>query len=252
MGKHIKLFEELKPYTYRSAGYKLARLGHNNRATELFYHSYDRVKQDLSEYGTFNIQLILPEYNHYKTKVKTPELKIEDEFYLSIEVMNDTPLEQLGEIQEGYSSNVCIPLSIGIVPKSRETLEKLSKHKGEAHPNMNYYIWPNEFTINIESKIIESEGKVEFKIKGFSYYKVDNETANFNRQSALKFKRLLIGIVSGEVDYPSHVKGMNMREELESIVKEMSVSKNIPVGITMDDILQNLNRLSVNTLYKQW
>ena len=50
--------EELKPWTYRDAGYKLKRMGHGERAKKLFSHAEETtVKKAQEKYGIDTCEL---------------------------------------------------------------------------------------------------------------------------------------------------------------------------------------------------
>lgn len=48
--------EELGPETYRSAGYKLKRMGHGERAKKLFSHSEDMIVRESEKYGVGEVE----------------------------------------------------------------------------------------------------------------------------------------------------------------------------------------------------
>jgi hypothetical protein len=48
--------EELKPWTYRDAGYKLQRMGHKDRAKKLFSHAEDMIVRNSEKYGIGEVE----------------------------------------------------------------------------------------------------------------------------------------------------------------------------------------------------
>jgi hypothetical protein len=207
--KWIKTYEELKPETYISAADKLSKMGHKKRPEKLISWSKNMKEKNLIEsiksIGDFDINLD-------NEKLTT---------YIYLHLDKDDLNEQLIEWSEN-DTTCLLPIDIAVFPvnyRDKEILENF----GEIYYNSKigvYFVSRIWINISIPYSAVTDRQLSEIGIKkpidinslrgnlfpsGQVYIDNTHET-NFyfsNRKSAIKFKKSLIEIFNGVVDYRS-------------------------------------------------
>lgn len=263
--RYLKKFnEELKPSTYRRATDSLQKMGHKKRASTIDWSDKvekmesinfrkDINREDLiksiSSIGEFEIEIDVGNYD----SISYNDTKKIGQFYIHLSLIKNVLHTQI-EGWKKYNIGLCwLPLDLGIIPANPESEEilKSSKNTGDN--------WERIFlNLTIPYSVLTDDQLYEFGIKKpiniddlknqmFPSGKLDFAKSSppfVDRKNAIKFKKALIDIFDGNVDYgstPNNPGGLK-----EEVMDEL-------YNLTMDDILRfidSIKKINVNDLYK--
>jgi len=267
--RYLKKFnEELKPSTYRSAADSLQRMGHKKRASnirdwsdtieKMESHQYrinlwEGIKRknlikSISSIGEFDIEINIGNYDSTTQNYDTKKI---GQFYLYLSLVKDILYTQLYGWR--YFGECWLPLDLGIVPANPESEEilKISKDTGDNWEmiSLNLTIPYSEVTDN---QLYEFGIKKPINIDDLEDQMFPSGKLRFlrsvppfiDRKNAIKFKKALIDIFEGNVDYgstPENPDGLK-----DEIMDELNT-------LTMENILRfidSIKKINVNDLYK--
>lgn len=253
--KYLKRFnEELSPRIYKSAARKLDKLGHSDRAKELKDWS-NKIESDL------NLKRWERNINQYSKfgKVKLNILneengkKMTEDFYLDISIDRDsfedsylfegTLEETLGD-SEGY-----FWLPIGIIPATKEVIEKCEEVMPEPEMIGNGFYWG--MSISLKFKIENST----IKMTGYELEDYDptisGKVSFADRASANKFKTTLKKMFTDPtLGYPSGYGDIPDFYEMFYNIFGGEFGLTTDYGLSPETIGDFINSLSVNAMYK--
>jgi hypothetical protein len=227
--KHIVKFNELNSSTYRSAASKLQKIGHNRRAKELSDWSVLKDRRDSinrwKRSGVFKLDLY----------INTKKIFTSD-FYIAIE-LTESYFEDFcfDSLRNNFDCNdIIIPFELGIIPVDDLTVLEMKKYDIKEY---NGVYWTNGLFINSETLLDTIEGSI--------FYPSD-------RREALNFKRLLVGMVSGENNWNEEYTADNIINKINNNIEKSHVPDNIlkkPANITGSEIIDIFKKISLNELY---
>lgn len=248
--KHLKKFEELSPDVYLSAADKLIDMGHKKRP------------DDLKNWGLISS---VKSIGQYEIVIKISGKTIVGDFYIFLEIDKDELKNQMDNWKfSEYGESICIPFEFGLIPVSDEL--KNSIEGDESHYKGVYYVsrlWINlsesyryisdselyKFGIKKPKNVEDLKGRafpsgrVEFESNNFSNITRHNFTS---RSDAVKFRKALIDIFEGNIDYRLTTKNPGgLKEDLMDTLYD-------EYGLSTDDILRfidSLKEIKVNQLY---
>jgi hypothetical protein len=242
--KHInsrKQFEELDSSTYLSAADKLAKLGHKKRPIDLRNWSNIITAKQLGKYDMLIGKNVV-------------------ECYIVLKLDIDQLKEDYESWKSQESSTINISFNLGIMPINIEDLPTTWTNLSKDSP-----IWVSYFEVNFTSNAERYGGNTSHKLLTDNEIKIpidSNELLDIaipssychldhnqfaNRKSAVRFKKVLIDIFSGEIIYnptsenPGGLKGILMDELCSE--RDFSIYDFIR-------FIKSLSRINVNTLYK--
>ncbi len=202
--KYLKKFnEELNASTYRSAAFKLKKLGektgnpnHLDRHKELLDWSEKAFDKELLKRWEENKKRF-SKFGEFKLKITNKETKKSfiGKFYLDISLSKDSFGEDLEDIRHSGEGYIWIP--IGLIPIDEETKD----HYDSLVPGAECtYVGGLSITINFTL-----DSKIEFTKYDIENYDDSYGIINISdRASAGKFKRLLVSIFSDpNLNYPA-------------------------------------------------
>ena len=265
--KYLKRYnEELRPYIYNQAADKLAKLGHPKRADKLrdwgnIMHTKeeDRIikkREDMGkEMGVYNVGL-------WNSKIKDA-LVITGKFYPYLYMEIDNLSSDYEEWREKGES-LWIQITMGLIPADMETWDTISEYYDKDEVNYNTIIC-NTIEFNISDGYAtdnddeyDNDGNLVFSPSdpifqptggfGFSPYYDSAYVAYFmDRNSAVRFKKALIGIFDGDIvinptnEYP----GGDKERLLDELCSERDRSLD-----EFESIIRSVRKINVNKLYK--
>lgn len=264
--KYIKTYEELKPETYLSAADKLSKLGHVKRPENLKNWANDTKRRNLissiKNIGQFDIEIGEDLYDsvNYNSTRKVGK------FYIYLYLDKDDLENQIEDWKEHYE-RCWLPLDLGLLPVDEESEKNLKKFPAVYYNTKIGVYFVNRILINItlpyknltDSQLYEFGVKKPIDVedlKGQIFpsgdISISNDTHDVtttfvNRANALKFKRSLINIFEGNVDYlSSNENPGGLKEEITDIFYD-------EYGFTTEEILRFINsikKMKVNNFYK--
>lgn len=253
--KYLKRFnEELSPRIYKSAARKLDKLGHSDRAKELKDWS-NKIESDL------NLKRWERNVNQYSKfgKVKLNILneetgkKMTEDFYLDISIDRDsfedsylfegTLEETLGD-DEGY-----FWLPIGIIPATKEVIEKCEEVMPEPEMIGNGFYWG--MSISLKFKIENSTIKmIGYELDDYDPA-ISGKVSFADRSSANKFKTTLKKMFTDPTfGYPSGYDDIPDFYEMFYNIFGGEFGLTTDYGLSPETIGDFINSLSVNAMYK--
>jgi hypothetical protein len=246
--KYLKRFnEELRSETYRSAAFKLKKIGHQNRAKDLEDWSIKREKEEnldkwnqmknqFSKFGKFNLNIVNPETGE----------RIKDEFYLSLNIDRDSFGDSLDDmISEGEGH---FWIAIGLIPTNKEALDKCMEMVPD--PDMgNGFIWAMSITLDF---VIESDMMRMTKYELHNYDEgISGDVSFADRASANRFKNILKKMFSQpDFNYPSGYRDFQYFYDMFYNVFGAQYGLSSDFGFTPEMISDFINTLSPNEMYK--
>lgn len=264
--RHIKTYEELKPETYLSAADKLSKLGHVKRPENLKKWANDTNRRNLisslKSIGQFDIEI---GEGSYDSAIYNDTKKV-GKFYIYLYLDKDDLEIQIEDWKEHYQ-RCWLPLDLALLPVDEES-ENILKGFHNVHYNTKIGVYfVNRIWINItqpyrtmtDSQLYELGVKKPIDVEdlkgqifpsgdiNISDDTHDVTTTFLNRANALKFKRALINIFEGDVDYLSTTENPGgLKEEITDIFYD-------EYGFTTEEILRFINsirKMKVNNFYK--
>jgi hypothetical protein len=264
--RHIKTYEELKPETYLSAADKLSKLGHVKRPENLKKWADDAKRRNLisiiKSIGQFDIEIGEGSYD----SVIYNNTKKVGKFYIYLYLDKDGLESQIEDWKENHG-RCWLPLDLGFLPVDEES-ENTLKRFSSVHYNtkMGIYfvnrIWinitlpyknitdPQLYQFGVKKPIDVEDLKGQIFPSGDINISDDTHevtTTFVNRANALKFKRALINIFEGYVDYMATSENPGgLKEEITDIFYD-------EYGFTTEEILRFINsikKMKVNNFYK--
>ena len=260
--KYLKKFnEELKSTTYKSAADKLS-YRHTARSKALSDFSDVRLKEEQEEEKRIALENERikkeKEYKEWQDEIKryspfglfTFKIKpdnepaFEEDFYLMVTHWYDE--DHHGEIEQ--NSQTWLNFDFHLVPKDIETYNKVrSCAEWDWQDGYRFHIWRGY--VNIKTKEYDCE------VEAFSTDTADNFDGQIDiadRKTALKFKRLMLGIFSNK-DYPDfvgsyHETHPSLYNAVEATLAHSGISSDF--GLEMSHIADCINKISVNSLYQ--
>jgi len=254
--KYLKKFnEELKSSTYTSAANKL-NYRHPVRSKALTDFSTIRLKEEELESERLKLEAEKlrndKKYTEWKENIKryspfglfnftlTPKNgeSFTDSFYLMVTHWYD------GDEDIKNNTDIFLNLSYFLIPKDDEGSEKLSKFDWDYDDGITKHIWRgwlkihlNEYDCNVE----------KLELDGTDNY--DGRIEITDRSTALKFKRLMMGIFTSK-EYPDYIGSEypSLYNRLEGTLAESGISSDY--GLEMSQIANYINTITVNSLYK--
>ena len=273
--KYLNRFnEKLKSETYGKAAAKLKELGHISRAEELLnWQTHSKHKEDVkyvkdlqekwSKLGTFNVNIL--------KGFKNPKLLVNGNFNIKFYFDKDWSYDILHDWVTGnYKYSLAFPFEICLIPADDETIERmLNLDMQDSYFFDRCCFYGNRFWLEVSKPgddRITSVHKINFDSP-------DDEFFEFaDRKSAVKFRKSLSDVFTGEVEINSDYKEKdflldirnyfkeiynNLEENLnkyeESELKRILTSRGIPFEKDGNDYKKlgiGLNTVSINSLYK--
>lgn len=276
--KHIRNISELKSSTYQSAADALKKQGHKRRVSNL--ESWAEKKRESER------QVKIKELVDRIKTIGTFQIYFPDdivlESYVIIQLNKDLFTDNYWNWINGDSSSLYVDLEVGILPVLRDEMEEqdykssnfFSNNKlGNVQYNDLGVHWIGEFQIHLGFMPEETEyfsAGINYDELGDIYrqdrydprvphpvnpkgaiYKEDyhNSTWFFsNRRESSKFRKALIDIFRGNVEYDSTP---DRPGGLKEDVMEFLISENDYIGFEeFENWIKSLSRINVNRLYK--
>lgn len=271
--KHIINISELKSSTYQSAADALKKHGHKRRVSDL--ESWAEKKRESER------QVKIKELVDRIKTIGTFQIYFPDDIvidsFLIIKISKDLFIDSYWNWIIGDSDSIHIDFELGILPVLRDESEEedykssnffkknnpddLGVHKiGEFYIHLGFMPEETEyFTSGIdydELRNIYTENEYDPRIpypinpRGI-LYKEDYHNSNwffYNRREAAKFRKALIDIFRGNVEYDSTP---DRPGGLKEDVMEFLISDNDYIGFEeFQNWINSLSRINVNRLYK--
>lgn len=255
-----KFNEELKSDTYKSAA-ALLKHRHPVRANSLIKFGevreeeekeianqekrskeYKEWQDDIKRYSPFGIFT-------FKVKPKSDEGEEEypeftQDFYLKVthwydEGFDDAPTQ---------NSSFWLHLSYYLIPIDMEGYEKMAKYHWEWQDGFTFHIWRGYINLSLKEYDCEVDSFVTDTSDSF-WGDIDIS----DRKTALKFKRLMVSIFNSK-EYPDFVSNYHetkdsLYNDIEGTLAESGISSDF--GLQMKDIADKINKMSVNTFYRE-
>lgn len=259
--KWLKKFnEELKSSTYKSAANKLS-YKHPVRSKILSDFSDVRLKEEEEEQRRIALENERikkeKEYKEWQDEIKRYSpfglftFKIEpdggsafeEDFYLMVTHWNDNSDESIPQDSEYW-----LNLDFHLIPQDIETYEKVKNcEEWDWQDGYRFHIWRG--WVNIKTK------EYDCQVSSFVTDTADNFAGKIeiaDRKTALKFKRLMVGIFSNK-DYPDYISDWHetypsLYNDIEATLAESGISSDF--GLEMSHIADVINKISVNSLYQ--
>lgn len=251
--KHLRRFnEELSPWIYKSAAFKLKKMGHERRSKELDQYAETVSKKEEIIKWKKNIEEF-SKYGKIKLKFKTDSFnkkEYEADFYFMLNFDSYMLLDSIGYSKENSRGYFEFPItfSVGLIPVDEEN--KSLFEKGVKEPDFyNGSFWGMWVNINYK---VEDE-KIQFV--GISTNEYDEHlsgTSEFaDRKSALTFKNALKLCFNETSDYPSsETTHVDMYDLLyKKLCQDLELLPEY--NLSMEKIYNDINSFSVNKLYKE-
>ncbi len=265
--KHIKTYEELKPETYLSAADKLSKMGHVKRPEVLKSWSVDIKRKNLiksiNSIGQFEIEIGVGNYDS-KSYNDTKEV---GQFYIYLSLDKEDLHTQISDWKEYDAGSCWLPLDLALVPVDQES-EQVVKNFRTVYFNEKigvYFInriWLNltmPYSLVTDSQLSELGIKKPINVedlKGQIFPSGELDISNDShevyltfkdRKNAIKFKKALIDIFDGNVDYrhTTDNPGGLKDEIMDELYDEY--------GLTTGELIRFINsikKIRVNDLYK--
>jgi len=260
--KYLKKFnEELKSTTYKSAADKLS-YRHSARSKALSTFSDVRLKEEQEEEKRIALENERikkeKEYKEWQDEIEryspfglftfriSPDggTTFEEDFYLMVTHWYDEG--HYGEIEQ--NNQAWLNFDFHLVPKDIETYNKVRTCADwDWQDGFRFHIWRGY--VNIKTKEYDCE------VTYFSTDTADNFYGQIeiaDRKTALKFKRLMVGIFSNK-NYPDYVSSYHetypsLYNAVEATLAESGISSDF--GLEMSHIADVINKISVNSLYQ--
>lgn len=260
--RYLKRFnEELKPETYISAAKKLKGIGgHEKRAAGLEeWGNLEKQREEdrqikaivdrYSKHGPFRINIA-----DCMADIRSKDFRMTGDFYINMDFMQDAAAAEFDDWMDGYHGDnpLWIPFMIGLIPANEETLESMKRSGLEMWRNT---CWTSNAGVFLSHSVQEEgsyeEGDWDLKTKrtdagGFYIEQHQYDIRFASRRDALKFKRLLVDIFEGNVEMGEDAS--NPGGIKEEIIEYYCSRKHVPIEV-LDDIADNMRRLSLNGLY---
>lgn len=265
--KHIKTYEELKPETYLSAADKLSKMGHVKRPEVLKSWGEDIKRKNLiksiNSIGQFEIEIGVGNYD----SISYNDTKKTGRFYIYLYLDKEDLNTQISDWKEYDTGSCWLPLDLALVPVDQES-EQVVKSFDTIHFNKEigvYFasrIWLNltiPYSTLTDSQLYEFGVKKPINVedlKGqiFPSGKLDLSDSHEvglifkDRKNAIKFRKALIDIFRGNVEYDSTP---DRPGGLKEDVMEFLISDNDYIGFEeFENWINSLSRINVNRLYK--
>lgn len=263
--KWIKTYEELKPETYDSAADKLSKLGHKKRPSELKSWSDNIKKRNLIEsiktIGDFEIEVGTGSWG---SKSYNDTKKV-GQFYIYLNFDKDDLYNQMRDWKE-HGTDCWLPLDIALYPINEES-KKILDSFSEIYYNDKigvYFVSRFWFNISQSYSVVSDKQLYDFGIKKpiniedlkndiFPTGLIDIDDTHdvsilfINRKNAIKFKKSLIDIFNGNVDYRSSNENPGgLRDE---VLDELSDEYGLDIGQLLR-FTDSLKKIRINSLYK--
>jgi hypothetical protein len=260
--KYLKKFnEELKSTTYKSAATQL-QYQHPSKAKTLSEFGDVRHKEEQEEVKRIELEKDRirkeKEYKEWQDDIEryspfglftftiNPDGgdSFNDDFYLKVTHWYDE--DHYGEIKP--NTITYLNLDFFLIPKDIETYEKVrSCGDWDWQDGYTFHIWRGYINIDLKEDFCTVNSFVTDTADNFS-----GEIEIADRKTALKFKRLMVGIFSNK-EYPDYVASYHethksLYNAFEATLAESGISSDY--GLEMSNIAENINKISVNTLYK--
>jgi hypothetical protein len=260
--KYLKKFnEELKSSTYKSAADKL-KYNHSARSKELSDFGDVRLKEEQEEVKRIELEKDRirkeKEYKEWQDEIKrySPfglftfkikpdgESAFEEDFYLMVTHWYDEG--HYGEIEQ--NTQTYLNLDFHLIPKDIETYNKVrSCSNWDWQDGYRFHIWRGYINITTKEYDCQVDGFVTDTADNF-----DGRIEIVDRKTALKFKRLMVGIFSNK-QYPDYVASYHetypsLYNAFEATLAESGISSDF--GLEMSHIADCINKISVNSLYE--
>ncbi len=246
--KYLRKFnEELKPQTYRRAAYKLKKMGHVDRASELDKWG-DKIEDDLN-YKKWGKNLEeYAKFGTYKLNIKTKKGDINGDFYLDINFDGDSFIDSLYDNDENGNKEGGIWFFVGIIPTTEELMKDCMSKFPDPDMGNGFFCG---LSVGLDFEIINN--KVEFKKFNLSNYdeSISGDISLGDRQSAGRFRNLLKSMFTNpSLNYPSGRTDVEyMYQAFEQIIlSEAGFSSDY--GFRLEDAVEFINTISPNTMYK--
>jgi len=264
--KYMKTYEELNPETYLSAADKLSKLGHVKRPENLKNWANDAKRKNLinslKSIGQFDIEIGDGSYD----SMNYNDTKEVGKFYIYLYLDKDDLETQIQDWKED-GERCWLPLDLGLLPVDQESENILKRFSGVYYNTKIGVYFVNRIWINITQpyRTITDSQLYEFGVKkpidvedlkgqifpsgdiSISDDTHEVTTTFINRANALKFKRALVNIFEGDVDYLSTTENPGgLEEEITDIFYDKYL-------FTTEEILRFINsikKVRINNFYK--
>ncbi len=237
--KYLKKFnEELKSQTYLSASRKLKQLGNpssikrskilNDWSTKVEFKEYlVKWKQKIEEYSKYGV---------FRLNIRD---NFSDDFYTALFFDSDAFLDEF-EYPNQLGSSTQIYFSLGIIPKTKEVLDKCMHYMPLTNSGQdafsNGFFWG--LWVSIDVKIINGNRFEISDMRVSTYDRDDTGDVSLTSGAAQKLKNLLVQLLTNkELDYPS--SATDTESEYENINNSFIKSGiSSDYGLTLDDIAE--------------
>lgn len=277
--KHLKRYnEELDPGTYSSAADKLRRMGHKRRPVELEEwadvirkRNSDakkvRVLAEAKKLGQFKFRFL--SYNN-----KTKSLGIEyGNYYPYFEINYDELSYRKSDYLE-TDSFYSLPIYMGLIPVDEEDRETLvSQNPSQIEESQHGIYWVQEINFNLSISHRFAAGDTPF----LTHLKKENPNNKLNpindgeiipngtlsiesnicneiylgdRSNAIKFRKMLINLFEGDIDFHFE-KNNNFINFNSEIIENLCDAENDPISPEeYQRFLDSIRFIPINQLYR--
>jgi hypothetical protein len=264
--KHIKTYEELKPETYLSAADKLSKMGHVKRPEVLKSWGEDiKIKnliKSINSIGQFEIEIGVGNYD----SISYNDTKKTGQFYIYLSLDKEDLHTQISDWKEYDAGSCWLPLDLALVPVDQES-EEVVESFNTIHFNEKigvYFVSRIWLNLTIPYSTVTDSQLYEFGVKKpinvedlkdqiFPSGKLDLSDSHEvglifkDRKNAIKFRKALIDIFEGNVDYRSTSEnpGGLKDEIMDELYDEYE--------LTTEELIRFINsikKIRVNNLYK--
>jgi hypothetical protein len=275
---HLSINEELDPKTYISAADKLKRMGHKRRPADLEDWSdvmkqrkldskKARVLAEAKKLGQFKFRFLF-----YNNKTKSQEVEYGN-YYPYFEINYDELSSQKLEYLENNSAYY-LPISMGLIPvdeEDRETLVSQNPSQIEESQHGIYWIQDIYFNLSISHRFAADDTPF------LTHLKKENPNNKLNpinddeiipngtlsiqssicseiylgdRSNAIKFRKMLINLFEGDIDFYFE-KNNNFINFNSEIIEQLCDAENDPISPEeYQRFLDSIRFIPINSLYR--
>lgn len=246
--KYLKKYnEELSPYVYKTTANKLREIGHNKRADKLDLWD-DSEQYKLTKKLTDKRLLNASKLGTYRMKLldKSGKVMTEGNFYVwfSIEPMG---FDERYNVWRENGDSLELPIILGVIPVDDDTINKclefldLDDFSYKTYYSNWMYINLSKWydTDNTTDPILDPSGKLTFDTLS------DYKAIFSDRNSAVKFRNLLIGVLNGDI---------LLDENPENDIRDWLMTELCDErDRTLDEfkrVIDSMKSININKLYK--
>lgn len=262
--KHLKHFNELKSYTYRTASDKLKKLGHSKRSAALMdWSDKTKIKEEenqrkerfnlWSNYGIWDMTIANSMYDR-AAKKGYYQFITSGKFVISLNLETDWADER---INDWPNENFYLSFGLGMAPADEETEKNITNlDKKNSDLVYNKALWPQWYDIKLSKDVNIDGASYEKIIKPEGVYSIsynDGVVALFdNRQNTFKFRKLLIDIFEGRVKMITDKNCVDMLTQTKNVFDKMQDRGIIKSSKeSFDEFVLSIRKMSLNNLYKE-